>query len=792
MHGITGRRSTKLLVASVVAFGACVLSLGLPASGQAPARTTPTQATGASSLPTTVPTLRHWSPAPGRFLLRPGAKIVPTSAAVLADAQTFQRDLFTITGIDLPITSGRGRAGDIILGVKPQGLPASGYTLSIGDTVNITGQDGNGLFYGTQSIEQMFKAAPGMDSLPRGKASDWPSLQIRGTMLLPSNAPISYLEEEIRTAAWNKLNEVHLDLADTTTYELPSSQFPGLPTRGHYTVAEIAALVDYAHRYHVTLVPEIDVPGHATELTQYDHSLRWSCPSIENKDYYGSTGYPFVGYTINVTKPAALHLVEKLVGEVIKMFPYSPVIHIGGDEYPSYKEQQDCPELVSYAKTHGFATTEDVFVNWQDELARYIESRGRQAEIWNWWNIVGHATITPSKSIIIEPWIGPQTSAYDGPNGYRVIVARDDDTPNYFQYISPLAPPGGPEVPEDINLYSTWTPATSNPKVLGYESPMWTYPFAFGSWFAQNAWTVMADRTWDGQRLPSLFDFEDVADEVGAPPGFPDDVPTGQNLLHGTPYGSPAVDAAQSPAAAFDGNPATYYESALKTHLPYVGIDLGQGKAARVTAVRFIPVADPNPDSYQPGGLFNSLDLVGGEFQGCQSGPASGCVNLAKVRWRSTFDWHQLTVTDPGRFRWLRFLSASGRQLKISEIQFLTAPVTPQHLQVTPPHLLLPGTTETVTGRFTNRSDSAVTDVRASMLVTTAVEGYSAIQFILRARPVTRTVVGPGRSVVMRWRVSVPAHAMTGPDYLDARVTYQTGPFSAHQISDVTKAGVGA
>lgn len=731
----------------------------------------------APALPAVAPTLREWTPAGGAFSLRPGSRIVVGPGVQQADADTFRDDLFALTGLRLSVGPGTPEPGDIDLSVSDQNLPASGYTLTIGQIVAISGQDEQGLFYGTQSVEQMLKAAPADEVLPAGTGTDWPALGTRGIMLDLARhfQPVPYLEAQIRMAAWYKLDEVHLHLSDTQGYRLPSQAYPGLPAPQHYSAADIAAIVAYAQRYHVTLVPEVDVPAHSTPLTTADPGLRWTCPSIDGFSYWGSAA---PGDTLDITNPATTQVVETLLGEVAAMFPYSPMISIGGDEYASYTQQQNCPELVSYASAHGFASTEDVFTTWQNTLASFLASVGRQTEIWNWWDIVGHATVDPDHSIVVEPWFSHPASSYDGPGGYQVVSAPDDDTPNYFLYVSPGNPPGGPEVPEDVKLYNTWQPATGNPVLLGYESPLWAgpppRPFAYDQWFSLMPWAVLADRTWGGQKLASVFDFEDVLDQIGAPPGRPDEVPAAQQVLAGTPYGSPSSTSTNAPAEAFDGEPSTSYRSSGDG--AYVGIDLGAQNAARVTGVRFVPVPDPNPDSYSAGGLAQSLDLVGAEFQGCTEGPTTGCVDLAGVQWRSTYDWHQLAVTDPGSYRWLRLVSASNLPLDVSEIQFLSAPQAPQQVTIGAPSTLQAGTDTTITATLSNqtalpetfRPAAAITNASDESTLDAQLQGPAAV------------TVAPGQSLTVSWVVAVSSQATAGTYDIAVRA-----PFELHATTPV-------
>lgn len=757
MSLFTSRRSRKGLVAAAVGLGVVASAAAATAAPSQPGAAQPDQ-------PMVAPTLREWTPASGQFTLGPGARIVVGPGVQLADALTFRDDLRAITGRSLSVGAGAVLPGDISLAVQDLGLPASGYSLTVGQTVAITGQDEQGLFYGTQSVEQILKAAPAGQALPDGTGTDWPSLGTRGIMLDLARhfQPVSYLEEQIRIAAWYKLNEVHLHLNDTEGYRLPSQAYPQLPSAQHYSAADIATVVRYADQYHVTLVPELDVPAHSTAITSLMPQLRWSCPSIDGFSYFGSAR---PGDALDIANPATTQVVETLLGEAAAMFPDSPMISIGGDEYASYTQQQNCPELVSYAAANGFASTEDVFTTWQNTLAAFLAAQGRQTEIWNWWDIVGHGTVDPDHSIVVEPWYTKPASFYDGPGGYHIISAPDDSPVAipYFLYVSPGNAPGGPEVPEDLQLYNSWQPANGNPNLLGYESPLWAgpppRPFAYDQWFSLTAWPVVADRTWGGQKLPSLFDFEDVLSQIGSPPGQPDNVPTAQQVLEGTPYGSPAASGSNGPAQAFDNNPSTSYQSS--SNGAYVGIDLGTQMAARVTGIRYVPVKDPNPDSYATGGLAQSKDLVGAEFQGCSTGPTTDCVNLAGVQWRSTYDWHQLTVTDPGSYRWLRVVSSSGQPLHVSEIEFLTAPQSPQQVSVAAPSTAVQvGTDGTVSATLTNGTASPE-QFEPSLAVTNASDLSTLATQTLSPPVVT---VPPHGSVTVSWTVVVPSDATTG-DY---------------------------
>ena len=143
----------------------------------------------------------------------------------------------------------------------------------------------------------------------------------------------------------------------------------------------------------------------------------------------------------------------------------------------------------------------------------------------------------------------------------------------------------------------------------------------------------MADRVWGGPRRGTVADLFARADAIGTPPGVPGHALPG--TLTGTPYGtSPAWgDLPNTYDKVFDGDPSTFFDFAEPSG-GYAGIDLGAGHASPVAAIRFVP---------RNGQLGR---MVGGRFEGCTDGPASGCRTLATVRTMPVLGWNELTVAD--------------------------------------------------------------------------------------------------------------------------------------------------
>lgn len=740
-----GRRVVALFVGAVLA------AAGLTTAGPATRAARAEAATG-NPAPAVVPALHQWTGGSGQFVLQPESRIVVdgTSAVLARDAHTFAADLASITGAQLPVVVNQpARQSDLVVSLGAGQLPAQGYILDIGDTVQITGTDATGVFYGEETVEQLLRLDHQHVAIPRGSARDWPDYAHRGVMLDMGRHYYSpaYVDREIRQAAWHKLDAVHLHMTEYNAFRLQSTTYPGLAAAQSYSHADLADFVAQARRYHVTLVPEIDIPAHSTAIANYDPTLKFDCSALSD------------GYTLDVTKPQTEKFLDGLLKEFVPLFPDSPVFHLGGDEYASLAQQQACPELVDYAKAHGFGSTEDVFVDFLNKMAKDVQALGKRPEIWNWWDVVGGATIKPDKDILIDAWTG-SPDAYLS-DGYDTVSSPDN-----LLYVTPTAPPGGALEPNDKNVYESWVPE-SDPHLQGYEISRWSdsaldQPDAYFDWFANRPEAVLAARTWGGPRASSVFAFEDEVDRLGTAPGVPQYGPPDAVQLTGTPYGSsPAYDPSSTYDKAFDGDPSTFFDYS-QADGGYTGIDLGAGHAAPVVEIRFAP------RSNQPG------RMVGGEFQGCTDGPTTGCHTLAKVDWRPSFEWMHVPVYDSTPYRWLRYVSPDGGFANVGEIQFYTAAPSPAQVSVNAPDTLHALGDNTVTATVTNNGDVPLQNVRSTLTVTSLLD-----EGTLTAQPVDSTSIAalpPHQSARVTWQVAAPLDAVTGSYAFVARAQWSPAP----------------
>jgi len=428
-----------------VAFLVVVAGVGL---GAKLATSTRGLVTGAR--PVVVPALQAWHPSGSPFSLGASAAIIIAPgqlSALKSTAVQFAQELRANDGGSAPAVRTGGspdlRAGDIFLalGSADSQLDDEGYTLHVGASISVTAPTEAGVFYGTRTLLQMFRAGK---VVPGGTARDWPAYADRGLMLDTAAKffPLPWLESEVRYMAYFKLNVLHLHLGDAQAFRLQSADHPELTAPQHYSKADIKALVDLGARYHVRIVPEIDMPGHMDEILAKHPDL-----ALKNAVSPGSK------LVADLANPAAYTLMRQIIEEYLPLFP-GKYWDAGTDEYLSDYSHQ--PGLLAYARAHygQNATAADAyhgFVNWVDALVR---ADGKTLRIWN-DSVAGDGVVRVNKDVIVEYW--RHTGAQLDPKqladaGYQVLNASW--TPTY--YVLSAGDTG--DKPNPKAIYTSWNP----------------------------------------------------------------------------------------------------------------------------------------------------------------------------------------------------------------------------------------------------------------------------------------------------------------------------------------------
>ncbi|MFJ4674276.1 family 20 glycosylhydrolase, partial [Kitasatospora purpeofusca] len=568
-------RLLRLLTVAVCTAAALVL----PGSASADPAATATGATAAA--PQTVPALRQWTADSGSYTFTTASRIVldPADGARLAeDAATFAEDLGLLAGRHVPVVLGTAGAGDIALTLGEDTLPAEGYRLTVAASATVRAGTTTGAFYGTRTLLQLLHRSA---TVPAGTAVDWPAKAERGLMIDQGRKyfTVDWVKQHIKELAYLKLNYFHFHLSDTCGFRLESSTHPEIVSADHYSKQDIADLVALGLKYHVTIVPEIDTPGHMNPILA-------AHPELALRNSSGTADPAF----IDLSKSGAYTLIEDLINEYLPLFP-APYWHIGADEYVD--DYSRYPQLLAYARAHygANATAKDTyygFVNWSDALVR---AAGKTTRMWNDGIKAGDGTIAPAPGILVEYWydygLTPQQLAAAG---HR--VANESWTPTYYVL-------GGAK-PDTRWMYETWTPdlfqggrtltdPTGNPGSLIH---VWCdnpnaeteTQIAAGIMYPLRG---LAQQTWGSPEPTADYaSFVPIAAAVGHNPAWPGTGDPG-NLARNRPTTASSTETADFPAAsATDGDGGTRWSSAYADP-QWLQVDLGSTQAVNRVVLRW-------------------------------------------------------------------------------------------------------------------------------------------------------------------------------------------------------------
>ncbi|MEU1095948.1 family 20 glycosylhydrolase, partial [Streptomyces sp. NPDC005877] len=535
----------------------------------------------AAAPPQTVPALRQWTAGSGAYTFTDTSRIAvdPASAARLGDeAATLADDLAARTGRTVAVVTGAPATGDIALGLGDTTLPAEGYRMTVGAAVTIRAGTDTGAFYGTRTLLQLLHQSA---SVPAGTAVDWPTKPERGLMIDQGRKffTVAWVGQHIKELAYLKLNYFHFHLSDTFGFRLESSTHPEIVSTDHYTKQDIADLVALGQRYHVTIVPEIDTPGHMNAILA-------AHPELRLKNRSGTASAEF----IDLSLPGSYTLIKDLVNEYLPLFP-ARYWHIGADEYVT--DYGSYPQLLTYARAHygPGATAKDTYygyVNWADALVR---AGGKTTRMWNDGIKSGDGTVTPNADIVVEYWynygLTPQQLAAAGHT-----VANESWTPTYYVL-------GGAK-PDTRWMYETWTPdlfqggATLSDPVRNPGSLIHVWCDNPGAETEdQIAGGIMyplrglAQQTWGSPKpVASYAAFTPIVAAVGHNPAWPGLSQPG-NLARNRPTTASSTETANfPPASATDGDPATRWSSAYSDP-QWLQVDLGSAQSVSRVVLRW-------------------------------------------------------------------------------------------------------------------------------------------------------------------------------------------------------------
>ena len=314
--------------------------------------------------------------------------------------------------------------------------PAEGYRLEVSPAgVEITASDAAGLFYGLQSLCQLAEHYGGC--IPAVRIDDAPRFGYRGYMLDVSRhfRDAEFVKSQLDLMARYKLNRFHWHLTDGAGWRIEIRRYPELTDfaawrpeatwsawtangkrychrddpaaqGGYYTQEEIREVVEYARQRHITVIPEIEMPGHSEEVTSTYPGL--SC-----------SGRPYVDADLCIGNEQTFAFVEGVLEEVMELFP-SEYIHIGGDE-ATKRSWPDCPKCRERMRREGLAGVDELQSYMIHRVEQFLNARGRRLL---GWDEILQGGLAPNATVM--SWRGVSGGIEAARAGHDAIMSPSD------------------------------------------------------------------------------------------------------------------------------------------------------------------------------------------------------------------------------------------------------------------------------------------------------------------------------------------------------------------------------
>jgi len=341
-------------------------------------------------------------------------------------------------------------------------LVPGAYRLDIEESIQVCAADLDGVRHAWQTLRQLSGpesfAAQGsarrrangetVPALPRLRVTDAPRFAHRGVLLDVARhfMPLNELLRFIDLLAAHKLNVLHLHLSDDQGWRFEVKAFPrlaevaswrpdtpiafdtpqlehalmtGHPHGGFYNQGQLREAVAYAAERGITIVPEIDLPGHSVAAIAAYPFLGVDSPDVEVSTRWG------VSDCILDPSEQTLDFYRTVLDELVDVFP-SSTIHLGGDEVP-YTRWEGSPRIVARAEELGLASVASLHGWFLGRLADHLAAHGRQTGVWH--EAIGEAL---PQSAIVNAWLGADTVELSLNHGHRTVVSQHEFT--YLDY----------------------------------------------------------------------------------------------------------------------------------------------------------------------------------------------------------------------------------------------------------------------------------------------------------------------------------------------------------------------
>jgi hexosaminidase len=520
------------------AIGAAILLVGLNASCATRRTLTPME-TGVGSQPLSIVPYPQQVRRHNGYLTLDSATRVVVATNAGADLRNAVAAWTSQLRADwgLPLTAA-GAGSAIEFRLDPAlGLPAEGYQLNVsagGATVSASADAG--LFYGLQTLRQMLpiRAANTRPVIPMVEIQDAPRFVYRGMHLDVGRHffPISFVKKYIDLMSQFKLNTFHWHLTEDQGWRLEINRYPrlttigscrtetavrknfnpfigdGKPHCGFYTQAEAREIVEYARQRFITVLPEIEMPGHATAALAAYPELACSPGPFEVAKTWG------IFEDIFCPSEETFTFLQNVLTEVMAIFP-SRYIHIGGDEAPK-KRWQESELAQSVMRREGLKDEHELQSYFVRRIEKFLNANGRRLI---GWDEILEGGIAPDATVM--SWRGIKGGIEAARQGHDVIMTPTDYV--YLDYYQgdpktePFAIGGNLPIEKVYSFEPVPSELTAEEArhILGAQANVWTEYMPTSSQveymvfprllaLAEIAWSPKEAKNWKGfeARLP--------------------------------------------------------------------------------------------------------------------------------------------------------------------------------------------------------------------------------------------------------------------------------------------------
>ncbi|KIC00477.1 beta-N-acetylhexosaminidase [Flavobacterium sp. KMS] len=390
-------------------------------------------------------------PQPVKIEQKEGTFVIPSSVQIVVDkklqksANYIGSDFFATTGIKPIVSIGKGNKKDGIsfLVDEKLNLPNDGYELSVTKKgVVIKGKSSNGVLNGLQSLLQICTAKEvKKGTIPFVKIEDYPRFEWRGMMLDCSRQFFDKqtVKNYIDWLAAHKMNVFHWHLTDDNGWRAEIKSMPDLTLKGawrgpgevllpsygsgnkryggYYTQADMKEVVAYAAARGISIMPEIEIPGHSRAVTAAYPEI--GCVTTqETKSVQGEVKNVWC-----VGREENYQILDSIIREVSEMFPFE-YIHVAGDEV-NRANWEHCPKCKALMEKEGYTDTFQLQNYFFRRVEKIVEKYNKKTAGWN--EILKGGEINPNT--LISAWQGISYGIESAKKGYETVMM-----PGQFTY----------------------------------------------------------------------------------------------------------------------------------------------------------------------------------------------------------------------------------------------------------------------------------------------------------------------------------------------------------------------